>query len=218
MEARDEHHSFTQADITIIITDVNEAPWSPNFSFYAMSDATNGYTVGTVTGTDPDENQTLTYELCSENDDRAFAIDPVTGKLTIHNISRIHALGFPQYTLKVKFSDNGNPSLYYICLVKVQFITLFGEITTDKIQEIHNIRFKVFPNPSTDGRFNIKFEQEQDGSTAMFLFDLTGHLIWESSGCSGYDFIIDAGRLSKGNYLLKMTNGYHNSEAKLVVQ
>jgi hypothetical protein len=218
VEARDEHHSFTHADITIIVTDVNEAPWAPNFSFYAMSSATNGYIVGTVTGTDPDENQTLTYEFYMGNNDETFYIHPVTGIITIQNISNIHALGFPQYTLMVRISDNGNPSLEYICYVKIQFVTLYGEITTDIVQETGNSRFKVYPNPSTDGRFNIKFDQEQNGQTVMYLFDLTGQLIWETTGVRGFDFLIDTGGLSKGSYLLKTSNGYHNSEAKLIVQ
>ncbi|KAF5029344.1 Cadherin domain protein [anaerobic digester metagenome] len=218
VEARDEHFAITTANITIVITNVNEAPWAPNFSFYVNSTVTNGDIVGTIIGSDPDENQTLKYEICDNHNCGGFRIDAITGVITIQNISLIRAAGFPMYTLMIRMTDNGSPSLDYVCYAKIQFVSLH-EVTA-KSEEKTNLGngLKVYPNPSPDGKFNVSFEQEQDGKTSLYLFDLSGRLVWETNSVSGSSLLMDINGEGKGSYILKSINGYQQTEVKILLQ
>ena len=66
--------------------DDNNAPLFPNGtpdSFSVREDATAGTIVGTVRGSDVDSNDVLTHRLTGSDDDALFAINMVTGQITV---------------------------------------------------------------------------------------------------------------------------------------
>ncbi|MCB2220084.1 MAG: cadherin domain-containing protein [Bacteroidetes bacterium] len=100
-----------QALVTIDILDVNEIPEIANQSYTVAENSSNGFLVGTVVATDPDQGQTLTYSISSGNVSGAFQIDPVSGELTIANSSVINFEENPVFELSVNVEDNGQGNL-----------------------------------------------------------------------------------------------------------
>jgi VCBS repeat-containing protein len=99
------------ATVTINVTDVNEPPVISNQGFAVAENSPNGIVVGTVVASDPDAAQTLNFAITAGNTSGAFAIDTLTGQLTVANSA---VLGFemtPTFQLTVQVTDDGNPML-----------------------------------------------------------------------------------------------------------
>ncbi|XP_021103522.1 protocadherin-23 isoform X1 [Heterocephalus glaber] len=112
------HH--TEAPLTIQVSDVNDNP--PVFSedFYQVTVPESvplGYSVLTVSATDLDSNENISYRILSSSED--FSIDPVNG--TIFTTSpailpdKIRTIRF-----LVEASDGGIPELRALTLVEIQ--------------------------------------------------------------------------------------------------
>ena len=69
-------------NITVNLTDVDEAPAIAAQTFSIAEDAANGTTVGTVTATDM-EGDNLTFTIISGNTGNAFTINENTGAITV---------------------------------------------------------------------------------------------------------------------------------------
>ncbi|MBC6426154.1 MAG: cadherin repeat domain-containing protein, partial [Ekhidna sp.] len=94
------------ADITINVTDVNEAPTITEQTFVVAEDAPDGTTVGTVQATDPEEDE-LTFAITAGNTGDVFDIDQTTGAIT--TAASLDFETAPTYTLTISVSD-GNLS------------------------------------------------------------------------------------------------------------
>jgi len=101
--------------VTINLIDVNEAPViTAGQSFAIFETPNNGLFVGTALASDADPtvpNNSLTYSIIGGNPGNAFAIDPVTGQLTVSNPNAINFEAIPQFTLQVQVTDGGQPAL-----------------------------------------------------------------------------------------------------------
>ena len=94
-------------NFTINITDINEAPTALALNANSITEnATNGSTVGTVTGTDPDVGETLTYELTDTAGGR-FAIDANSGQITVADGSLLDHEQAPSHPITVRVTDSG---------------------------------------------------------------------------------------------------------------
>lgn len=102
---------FAATHVTISLNNVNEAPQLAEKTFSLDEKSPNGTAVGTVTGTDPDAGQTLTYSIVSGNTNNAFTINPTTGAITVANSAALDFATIQKFTLQVKATDNGNPAL-----------------------------------------------------------------------------------------------------------
>ncbi len=92
------------------------------------SDITNGTSVGFVMGSDP-EGDTLTYSIQGGNTGGVFAIDPVTGEITIANDAALDATVKDTYTLTIRVTeDNGSNQIDEID-VTVRFNDTPGSVT-----------------------------------------------------------------------------------------
>jgi VCBS repeat-containing protein len=76
----------SQTVLTIDVNDVNEAPGGAGFigGSAVNENSANGTVVGTVSASDPDLGDTVTYSLSNDAGGR-FAIDPNTGVITVAN-------------------------------------------------------------------------------------------------------------------------------------
>lgn len=120
------------ATITINLTDVNEQPSINSPTFVLAENASVGAVVGAVTGTDPDAGQTLTYAIVSGNTGGAFAINAVTGQITVANPAAVDFEVNPVFVLNVTATDNGAPSL--VSPVGVVTINLTNQQETPVVQ------------------------------------------------------------------------------------
>lgn len=103
----------TAAQMTIHVTDVNEAPVIPSGqAFNVAGSAAVNAVVGTVTASDPDTaapNNTRTFSIV--NGTGAFAIDPQTGQITVANSAALTAMAGQTVTLQISDVDGGTPPL-----------------------------------------------------------------------------------------------------------
>lgn len=111
------------ATITINVTDVNEAPVFEDIEgFEVFENSDNGTIVGTVTATDEDFGQTLTYEIVGGNESGAFAIDPVTGEITVADGTVLDFETINRFELTIRATDDGDPSLSTDIVVPIDIL------------------------------------------------------------------------------------------------
>jgi VCBS repeat-containing protein len=113
VEANDGLGGTATQTVAITVTDVNEAPVLNDAAFTLAARSANGTVVGAVTAHDPDAGQagTVTYALMSGNTKGAFALDPVTGQLTVANRAALNVEMTPSFSLTVQATDAGTPAL-----------------------------------------------------------------------------------------------------------
>ncbi len=106
-------------DLTVSVTDVdeanNEAPTIDDATFTVDENSASGTQVGIINATDP-ENEALTFAIASgnldpDNDNNlAFAIDPLTGVITVNDSDDLDFETNPSFNLEVTTTDPGNSS------------------------------------------------------------------------------------------------------------
>ncbi|SMD32782.1 Por secretion system C-terminal sorting domain-containing protein [Reichenbachiella faecimaris] len=93
-----------EESITINLTNVNEAPIAQDMSLSMSAFVQNGYVLGTLLATDP-ENDELTFTIISGNANGVFAVDANTGVGTVADASLINVESTPKYELGIEVSD-----------------------------------------------------------------------------------------------------------------
>ncbi|KAF0202001.1 MAG: outer membrane adhesin-like [Bacteroidetes bacterium] len=112
------------ATITINLVDVNESPVMSNKSFQLNENSPAGAIVGTMTATDPDQGQTISFSITSGNQSGAFSINPTSGLIQVSNSSVIDFELYQSFTLTIVATDNGTPSLSATASVIISIIDL----------------------------------------------------------------------------------------------
>ena len=100
------------AEVTINVTDVNEAPviTAQTAPFMIEENAAEGTAVGTVAATDQDEgDDDLTFAITNGNTNEAFQIDNM-GAITVKTPAALDFETTPMFTLTVQVSDDENLS------------------------------------------------------------------------------------------------------------
>jgi hypothetical protein len=83
----------------------NSAPTIANQTFSIAQGSSVGAAVGTMTASDPDPGQHLTYSLSAGNSTGTFQIDPNTGAITVADNSKLTTANSP-FILTVKVTDD----------------------------------------------------------------------------------------------------------------
>jgi hypothetical protein len=131
---------YSQATVTVNLTDVNENPNISNQTFWVPENSPNGYQVGIVIANDPDNGQQLTYSILGGNTDNAFTINSASGALIVTNSSAINSAVNPVFSLIVEVVDNGSGNLSSQAIITVN--------VTDSNQppQISNQAFSIAEN------------------------------------------------------------------------
>jgi len=109
--ADDGNLGLTPQNLTVTVTNVNEAPTSNDQQFSVSGNSVNGSLVGIVTASDTDAGDTLSYSITDGTGVGSFAIDSNTGQLTIVNSNSLYSEVAQVYTLSVLVTDSsGNTS------------------------------------------------------------------------------------------------------------
>lgn len=99
------------AEVTVNLTNVNEAPLLNDTTFSIPENSPNSRVVGDLFASDPDVGSAFQFTITAGNAAGAFAINPYTGKITVANASLLNFETRPTYFLTVQVSDNGTPEL-----------------------------------------------------------------------------------------------------------
>ncbi len=91
-----------------------------------------GTLAGSVTFTDPNAGQTLTYSIVGGNTGNAFAINPVTGAISVNNPAALNFESQSSFNLTVQATDSaglsGTPATVTVNLGNVNEAPLFGAL------------------------------------------------------------------------------------------
>jgi hypothetical protein len=93
------------AAVTVNVTDVNEAPTAGDASFEVAEDSSSGTPVGTVSASDPDAGDALSYAITGGDPDGAFSIDAATGEISVADASKLDFEATPVFSLAVTVTD-----------------------------------------------------------------------------------------------------------------
>ena len=102
----DQSDSYGTAAITINVTDVNEAPTVGSAEFILPESADNGRVVGSISGSDVDAGDDVTYSIVDGDPQGVFEIDPITGQITVADDSTLDQSITSTYQLTVQVQDN----------------------------------------------------------------------------------------------------------------
>jgi len=91
-----------------VLASVNQLPVASDQSWQLAENAPANTVVGVVTATDANAGQTVSYAIVSGNTGGAFAIDPVTGAVTVANPAAIDFEANPVFNLRVAATDNAH--------------------------------------------------------------------------------------------------------------
>ncbi len=117
----------TEATLVVTIGDVNEfAPAIPTQTLHVAENASAAHVVGTVNVIDDDAAPDFHFEIVGANPDGAFAIDPVTGEITVANPLPLDFERRASVTPIVRVTDRVAP---------VQSIDGFVTIVIDDVNE-----------------------------------------------------------------------------------
>ncbi|WP_439621988.1 cadherin domain-containing protein [Gemmata sp.] len=117
--------SSTLFGVTIaerVLADVpaeNRPPAAQDDAWVLPENSPAGTVVGTVAATDPDAGQSLTFSIVGGNASGAFAIDPVTGQVTVADATALNFETSPVFNLTVEVSDNAPDSLSTVAAVTI---------------------------------------------------------------------------------------------------
>jgi len=116
------------AAVTVNVTGVNEDPTVNSASFSIDEHSADGSAVGTLTASDPDAGDSLSYSIIAGNDQGLFSIDSSTGKITVNNGTDLDFEVDPTYTLTIRVADSGSPALSKTATVTINLNDIFEAV------------------------------------------------------------------------------------------
>lgn len=99
----------TTATVMVNLNDVNEPSVFEDASFNIDENSVGTTPVGTVSATDPDQGQSVSYSISAGNTNNAFQIDPTTGAIHVADIGLLNYESVPDYILSIQATDSGFP-------------------------------------------------------------------------------------------------------------
>ncbi len=203
--------------IKVLLTDVNEPPVVNNQSLTVPEHAPYGHFVGNVIAGDPDNGQTLTYNIQAGNTNDAFYINSSNGKLFVNNSSALDYNTQEVFHLLIRVMDNGEGNLIDYGLITVTLLDIFDQDPDQQNDSVatginalnENDRIQIFPNPA-DNYLNIHLENIGSPKVQISLTNDIGEIIGqfeEAAGSGSYNKKINVSGLSKGLYFVRIRNG-----------
>ena len=203
--------------LVINVGDVNEQPSvAGGQSFSVVGYSSKGTQVGTVLASDPDDGDSLTYQIVSGNTNNAFAIDD-NGDITVNNRN---ALDFDQiqvFNLVVRVLDSKNlPSANRTVVINVTEPPIFliyvpvllnnyrADEPNDNCAESYAIKtgatYSFLPE---DGEDWYKFTLTSNGNISVVLsnYQVDGQIVAYRGSCGSLQFIQNNGNFSSTKIL-----------------
>ena len=187
--------------ITVMVTDVNEAPMITAQTFSVTENAAAGTTVGTVAATDEDAGNNLTFSITAGNTGNAFAINASSGAITV--AGTIDHETTPTYTLTVQVSD-GDLSATAAVTVNVTDVNEPPVITSNATVSVAENTTTVLTVTATDADAGTTLNYPISGGADRALFRIN-----RTSGALAFatapDFEMPADQGSDNEYVVEVT-------------
>jgi autotransporter-associated beta strand protein len=152
----------------VTVTDVNEPPVLAALPTQLLPEnLALGTLVATAAATEPDRTDYVSYSIASGNTGNAFAINSVTGAITVAGVLDLETT--PSYTLTVRASDHATPTNSVDTPLIVNLVnTAAGYLPGTIIRAIYNSISGATVASLTS---NAKFPNAPDSLTTLTSFD-----------------------------------------------
>jgi hypothetical protein len=158
-----------------VVIDENEAPTLASATFTVDEDSEEGTTVGTVSGTDSNDVEVLTYAITGGNSDGLFTIDAASGAITLAEDAELDYETTDSHALTVTVTDNGGLSDTATVTIEV------GDV--DEAPVIAAATFALAEDSSIDTCVGVLSASDPEGGTVTYSI---------TSGNTGGAFRIEA--------------------------
>ncbi|MEZ6057924.1 MAG: tandem-95 repeat protein [Planctomycetaceae bacterium] len=105
----DDGTTSTQTSFAVTVNPINDAPVIGDEIFDILENSPNGTLVGTMSVSDVDPTDTHVFSIVAGNTNGAFAIDPVSGNITVANAAALDFETTTLFSLTIQVSDSGSP-------------------------------------------------------------------------------------------------------------
>ena len=170
-------------DITVNVTDVNEAPTLEDVTLQIAENSVDEMAVETITGEDQDTtapNNVLTYSIIDGDTDGAFAISSSTGAITVNGEDKIDFETTAVYTLTVQVADGGTSALTDTATITVN-VNDVNEAPT-----LENVTLQIAENSANEMAVETITGEDQDATAPNneLTYSITGGNINEAFAIS----------------------------------
>ena len=170
----------------------NLPPSIEDQGFQLNENSPDGTVIGTVVASDPDAGQTIIYSIVSGNTNVAFAIDAITGVLSVANSTALSN----DFSLVIKVKDNGVGELSSQATIAIDVIPTGIELTGN------NSIIKVYPNPVAN-ELIIEFIGNND-RLSFNILNSVGQIVFNDNLIE--KTIVKTTDFSPGIYFMKIEN------------
>jgi hypothetical protein len=194
----------------------NNRPVLYNQKFICQRSMAKGATVGTLIAEDRDAGQVLAYYLSVENTCDVFALDSITGVLTVDKPEKL-SYSVPSFEVKAGVKDNGDHPLSAAATILVQLDPAVS--VKEPLTRVDCFHFS--PNPASD-RLDIYFNKEiqHNGGKLRILTGQGTIILLKDYPLSFPEFdMVDIKSIPAGAYLIVIqTKGGMETEKLIIVK
>ncbi len=205
------------ATVSINLSQVNEAPVITNQSFSLLENSLDGVTVGTVTATDPDAGDNLSYTITAGNDLNAFVMSS-TGVITVADSSQLDFETNPAFNLTVQVMDDGTGTLSSTATVSINLNPV------NEVPVINNQTFALLENSSNGSVVGGVIASDPDAGDSLSYSIMAGNSsnTFVINSTSGEITVADSNQLDYEttpafNLTVQVTDGVLNSTATISI-
>ena len=182
----------------------------PNQSFVAKMDNPEGTVIGNIELKDVSTAESVIFVIEDEqSENRGFSVDPVTGVLMIADQSALNP-GLSTLDINILSKDQHTVVARTKANILVKSTNIMGNNTQDNSSS--PFEAKVYPNPSTDGKFNLSLTGDSNDEFIIQIADLSGRILREPMYTRDNHLVINLSDQPKGTYLfIVQYNGFTRS-------
>ena len=183
----------TDSEIVVVnLTDVNEPPIASNTTFMINENLPDGQPVGTVPATDP-EDDSLEFIITAGNSGAPFAINAMSGAITVNDSSLLNFETTPTFTLTVTVDDGTNPVDTATITIDLNDLnespTISNAVANIDENSSNGTAVVTVPSSDPDEGDSLTFEILTGNIGNAFAIDNDGNITVAASGQLDYENI-----------------------------
>ncbi len=183
------------------------------FYFHTTSNNTPlNISMGPLSGKRDGNMNVLSWNSLDESNASHFEVERSQDGRTYTQIGQVKAKGNPSaYTYQDADFLQGN-NFYKVAFVDVNGKKVYSNIV--KLVVSNNFTISAFPNPTTND-VTLSLEGELGANPRVFVTDLSGRVVYQTTTITGSELIIPMKALAPGVYVIKYTDDIQNAVIKV---
>lgn len=186
----------TTVQITVNITNINEAPLVQPLTYWFPAGIPDGYYVGNIAVTDPDGTTGFTFQILSGNSQGYFSLDATTGILSVVNSLALQQSGDTIFPMNIRVTDNGTPPLSGEATITLRLnisvifnppVISYQEFSVPENSSIGTFIGKLIATDNVSGRTLVFHIEQGNLMNAVGLDTLNGSLSLANSSVFNYE-------------------------------